>query len=83
MFNITALQEMYAWLNNEYLLEGAIYDFWGFEANYFFVIDLRNFLSILYLYKSFVLRLQQELLGNPKESKMSDENSEIFTLTCT
>ena len=43
MFNITALQAMYAWLNNEYVLEGAIYDFLGFEANYFVIIELRNF----------------------------------------
>ena len=51
MFNITALQEMYAWLNNEYVLDGAIYDFLGLETNYFltarlFVIELRNFPSI-------------------------------------
>ena len=42
MFNITALQAMYAWLNNEYVLKRAIYDFLGFEANYFVVIELRN-----------------------------------------
>jgi hypothetical protein len=35
MFNIIALQAMYAWFYNEFVLEGAIHEFWGFEANYF------------------------------------------------
>ena len=53
MFNITALQAMYAWLNNEYVLEGAIYDFLGFEANYFVVIELRNF-PFIFLHVQFI-----------------------------
>ena len=68
MFNITALQAMYAWLNNEYVLEGAIYDFLGFEANYFVVIELRNFPSIFLLVQFIWSKTTNKIAWKPQSS---------------